>query len=84
MGWSTECSKAFQEAYKQLTSACLLTQYNPSLPITLAADASTYEVGAVISLDGSECPIAFACRTLTSAEKTILRLKRKPGTNLWC
>ena len=38
--WSTECSKAFQNAKKQLTSACVLTHFNPNLQIALAADAS--------------------------------------------
>jgi len=47
--WSKECSKAFQNAKNQLTSACILTHYNPSLPITLAADTSQYGVGTVIS-----------------------------------
>ena len=47
--WSTEYSKAFQNVKNQLTSACILTHYNPNLPIILAADASVYGVGAVIS-----------------------------------
>ena len=78
--WSTECSKAFQNAKNQLTSACVLTHFNPNLPIALAADASAYGVGAVISpifSDGSEHPIAFASRTLTSAEKNYAQLEKE-------
>ena len=78
--WSTECSKAFQNAKKQLTSACILTHFNPNLPIALAADASAYGVGAVIShifSDGFELPIAFAFRTLTSAEKNYSQLEKE-------
>ena len=78
--WSTECSKAFQNAKKQLTSACVLTHFNPNLPIALAADASAYGVGAVIShifSDGSERPIAFASHTLTSAEKNYAQLEKE-------
>ena len=41
-------AKAFQLAKEQLTSASVLTHYDPALPITLAADASVYGVGAVI------------------------------------
>ena len=47
--WSPERDKAFQLAKEQLISASVLTHYDPALPITLAADASAYGVGAVIS-----------------------------------
>ena len=49
----------------------LLTHYDPTLPIKLAADASAYGVGAVISdkmLDVTVSPITFASRTLTKNE----------------
>ena len=81
-------SKAFQNAKKQWTSGCVLTHYNPSLPITLAADASAYGVGVVISHtfpDGSQRPIAFASCTLTSAKKELYsNRKGSSGTNFWC
>ena len=46
--WSPECAEAFQCAKSQLTSAEVLTHYDPRLPINMAADASAYGVGAVI------------------------------------
>ena len=61
--WTTECHKAFQLAKDTLTSSSVLTHYDPTLPTKLAADASAYGVGAVIShvlSDGTERPIAFA------------------------
>jgi len=73
-------SKAFQNAKKQWTSGCVLTHYNPSLPITLAADASEYGVGVVISHtfpDGSQRPIAFASCTLTSAKKNYTQIEKE-------
>ena len=60
--WSPECAKAFKAAKDKIISTGVLTHYDPTLPITLAADASAYGVGAVIShvfSDNSICPIAL-------------------------
>ena len=78
--WSPECTKAFQAAKDQIVSVGVLTHYDPALPITLAADASAYGVGAVISHifpDNSERPIAFASRTLTAAERNYAQLEKE-------
>ena len=78
--WTDECTKAFKEAKRQLVSSNVLTHYNPTLPINLAADASAHGIGAVISHvlpDGSEKPISFASRTQTSAEKNYSQLEKE-------
>ena len=78
--WSRECAEAFRDVNKFITSACVLTHYNPELPITLAADASAYGVGAVISHmfpDVSEHPLAFASRTLTPSERNYAQLEKE-------
>ena len=78
--WSVECVKAFQLAKSQLMSAQVLTHYDPQLPITLAADASAYGIGAVISHilpDGSERPIAFASRKLSPTEQNYAQVERE-------
>ena len=78
--WSQECEEAFQVAKDKLTSAEVLTQHNPALPINLEADASAYRVGAVISHtfpDGSEKPIAFASQTLSTSEKNYAQLEKE-------
>ena len=64
----------FQQAKDVLTSSTVLTYFDPTKPIKLAADASAYGTGAVIAHvlpDGSERPIAFASRTLSASEKKV-------------
>ena len=61
--WTQDCSKAFTLAKEQLSSAEVLTHYDPKMPLNLATDASTYGTGAVDSQvfsNGSERPITFA------------------------
>ena len=80
--WSADCQKAFDSAKKSLTSLSVLVHYDPSLLIRVAADASSHGLGAVLSHvlpDGTEHPIAFASRTLSSSEKK-LRTRTKGGT----
>uniref|UniRef100_A0A3B3Q5Y7 ribonuclease H n=1 Tax=Paramormyrops kingsleyae TaxID=1676925 RepID=A0A3B3Q5Y7_9TELE len=78
--WSDKCEKAFTETKRLITSDELLTHYDPSRPIRLACDASPYGIGAVLShtmVDGSERPIAFVSRSLTSAERNYAQIDRE-------
>ena len=55
--WSAECEEAFQQAKQKLVSTPFLAHFDLNLPVRLAADASAYGIGAVISHefpDGSE------------------------------
>ena len=78
--WSKGCSRVFAEAKQKLTSAPVLVHYDPKLPIVLAGNASAYGIGAIISHsfpDGSEKPIAYASRTLSSAEKNYAQVEKE-------
>ena len=78
--WSSECQKTFEQAKSQLASAPILAHYDVTQKIKLAADASAYGLGAVISHtyeDGSERPIAYASRTLSDAEKNYAQIDKE-------
>jgi len=77
--WANECDKAFQEPKAKVDSPNVSVHYDPTLPLCLAGDASTYGVGAVISHvmpDGEEGPIAFATRTLLQSEHNYSQVEK--------
>ena len=65
------CEKVFSRAKEALSSCDVLMPYDPELPLKVTTDASPYRVGAVLAhvVEGHERPIAYASRTLNSAEK---------------
>ena len=78
--WGEAESDAFSLLKQKLTEAPLLCLYDKSLPITLACDASSYGVGAVLSHafpDKSEKPIAFASRSLNKSEVNYSQLDKE-------
>ena len=78
--WGDSQEQAFSKAKELLSSAPLLTHYDPRQPLILACDASPYGVGAVLSHrmeDQSEHPIAYASRTLSSAELKYAQLDKE-------
>ena len=78
--WTPDCVQSFTAAKQALNSSKVLAHYDPSLPITMAGDASAYGFGSVISHilpDGCERPIAFASRTFSSSEKNYCQLEKE-------
>ena len=82
--WSAAWHRAFDNVKQQLASDLMLTHFNPALRLCLPSDASPYGIGAVMSHglpDGTERPIAFASRTLSTAERNFFLRKstKKPS-----
>ena len=78
--WTNICQDIFDRIKKQLVSTEALAHYDPSLPLFLAADASSIGVSAVIFHrypDKTERAIAHASKTLTPAERNYSQIERE-------
>ncbi|XGW10499.1 hypothetical protein V3C99_012187 [Haemonchus contortus] len=78
--WTSKCDEAFKRAKEVLSSDLLLTHFDPSLEIIVAADASDYGIGAVIlhkMPDGTEKAICHASRSLNTAEKNYGQIEKE-------
>lgn len=84
--WTEECCKSFKHIKKLITSDEVLTHYDPNLPLCLATDASPIGLGAVLSHimpDGTERPIAYASRSLSTAEKNYSQIDKESLAIVW-
>ena len=76
--WCETSQKTFEDIKKSLTSAGVLTHYDCKKKLILACDASPFGIGAVLSHDDNgERPVAFASRTLTTAEQKYSQIEKE-------
>lgn len=77
--WSSECEAAFIKLKNEIASDRVLVPYDPSLPVTVACDASPTGVAGVLShiVNGIEKPVAFVSRSLSTAEQNYSQLDRE-------
>jgi hypothetical protein len=78
--WTEKQTKAFQKLKEVLGSELNLTNFDPSLPIVVSADASGYGIGAVISHrmpNGTVKPIAHASKVLNSCQKNYAQIEKE-------
>ena len=69
--WDKAQQASFDMTKELLTTTPMLSYYDSLKPTVVSADASSYGIGAVLmqSTDGILKPIAFASKTLTTAEQ---------------
>lgn len=77
--WTAACEAAFKKLKNEIASDRTLTPYDPMLPLVLTCDASPVGIAGVLahSIEGQERPIAFASRSLTTAEQNYSQLDRE-------
>jgi hypothetical protein len=78
--WSVRCQEAFDRPKEELSGTGVLVHYDEKKPVILACDCSAHGLGAVISHamdDGTEKSIAYASRTLSSAERNYSRVEKE-------
>ncbi|MCP4338307.1 MAG: hypothetical protein GY799_05330, partial [Desulfobulbaceae bacterium] len=83
--WTEECQSAFDVLKAKIINAIELTPFDPTFPILLGTDASDYGLGAELLLikDGKECPITFATRTLSPAERNYSTPEKEALATVW-
>lgn len=70
--WDQACQEAFQALKQALTSAPILSHYDPGRATRLETDASDGVIGAVLSQCGSDQfwhPVAYFSKTMTTPER---------------
>eukprot|EP00917_Polyrhabdina_sp_WS-2016_P017254 GHVP01037294.1.p1 GENE.GHVP01037294.1~~GHVP01037294.1.p1 ORF type:complete len:137 (+),score=18.18 GHVP01037294.1:293-703(+) len=70
--WTQDVDEAFNKAKSLMSEAVVLVRRDETIPLVVTTDASEKGIGASlhqVRVDGTEEPLQFALRGLSSAEK---------------
>lgn len=84
--WGPAQEAALSAIKDSICSAECMAKYDPTLPTVLSADASSFGLGSVLSQvqkNGDRRPIAFASRSLTSAETRYAQIEKEALALTW-
>ena len=77
--WGREQEEAFRSSKELLVNSEALVHFDPTLPIKVSADSSSYGIGAVLchEIDNMERPVYFVSRTLTETERRYSQVEKE-------
>uniref|UniRef100_A0A3B3C9Q2 Gypsy retrotransposon integrase-like protein 1 n=1 Tax=Oryzias melastigma TaxID=30732 RepID=A0A3B3C9Q2_ORYME len=84
--WGTAQQRAFDELRKELSSPAVLAQYCLNRETKIAADASSFGLGGVLSQKqptGEWRPVAFISRSMTNAERRYAQIEKEALALTW-
>ncbi|UYV82799.1 K02A2.6-like, partial [Cordylochernes scorpioides] len=84
--WDSAQEEAFEKVKKLLSTSPILTFFDPNLPTTVSADASSYGLGAVLlqkSENGNQNLVAYASRTMSETEKRWAQIEKESLAIVW-
>ena len=83
--WEQLQEEAFNEAKTILSSAPVLTLFNPNLETTVSSDASSFKLGTVLlqtQRDGLCHPVAYISRARNSTEQRFAQIEKEALAHL--
>ncbi|CAF4360607.1 unnamed protein product [Rotaria sp. Silwood2] len=85
LNWTPECTTAFETLKSKLVNAPIMNTPNFNEPFILELDACEYGLGAVLAqeYDKKKFVIAYASRTLSSAERNYSATEREALAIVW-
>ena len=83
--WGPEHSKEFEKLKQYMANPPTLTPYRLEAPTMLSTDASAYGLGAAVlqKVNDTWQPVAYASRTLSSAEKKYAQIEKEALAICW-
>ena len=77
--WGKAQEDAFNMSKDLLVKSQALVHFDPTKPIVVAADSSSYGIGAVLyhKVDGIERPVCFISRTLSETERRYAQVEKE-------
>jgi hypothetical protein len=84
--WTDECQKAFDDLKSATLNTKLLFNIDYTKPIYIRCDSSQFGAGAVLfqyNDQGQECPISYASRKYTLAERNYCTFQQEAAAVVW-